>query len=92
MYAGDEATYTVFAPLLDRIIEDYHHVSPVWDLLGALNWASIRILRGVLRHSRSSLIVAHRLFRAPVTQLDRFLASDRRARVRHGLLKALWLG
>ena len=29
VYAGDEDVYTVFAPLLDRVIEDYHRFPPV---------------------------------------------------------------
>ncbi len=29
VYAGDEEVYTVFAPLLDRVIETYHRHPPV---------------------------------------------------------------
>ena len=29
VYAGDEEVYTVFAPLLDRVIESYHRHPPV---------------------------------------------------------------
>ncbi len=33
VYAGDEEVYTVFAPLLDRVIEAYHRFPPVRALL-----------------------------------------------------------
>ena len=29
VYAGDEEVYTVFAPLLDRVMEAYHRFPPV---------------------------------------------------------------
>lgn len=29
VYAGDEESYEVFAPLFDRVIEDYHSHPPV---------------------------------------------------------------
>ncbi|EGD79241.1 arginine kinase [Salpingoeca rosetta] len=31
LYAGDEESYTVFAPLFDKVIEDYHNGYKPWD-------------------------------------------------------------
>jgi hypothetical protein len=39
VYAGDEEVYTVFAPLLDRVIESYHRHPPVSALCCALCYA-----------------------------------------------------
>ena len=50
VYAGDEDVYTVFAPLMDKIIEDYHRFPKVRACAGG--WRYTRVACPVCQRRR----------------------------------------